>query len=80
MRYYRDCKKIKVNKTNCLFFSIWYMIKKGGYVCAEFDPTFWFWHFYVKKEWKEIHLEQENRKTEKWKPLLNGHVKFYYQY
>ncbi len=80
MRYYRNCKKIKVKNTNCLFFSIWYRINKGGKMVAEFDPNLCFWHFYIQKDWKEIHLEQENRKTERWKPFLTAHVKIYYQY
>jgi len=80
MRYYRNCKKIKVKNTNCLFFSLWYMLFKGGYIWAEFDRNMCFWHFYVQRGWMEIHLEQENRKTEKWKPFFTGHVKIYYKY
>jgi hypothetical protein len=80
MRYYKDLKKIKIHNTNCLFFAIWYRIYKGGKFCAEFDTKLCFWHFYNTKSFYEIHLEQENRKTERWKPLLTGHIKIYYKY
>lgn len=80
MRYYKDLKRFEIKNTNCLFFSIWYIFNKGGKLKAEFDRNLCFWHFYVKKHYKEIHLEQNNRKTEKWKPLLTAHIKIYYQY
>lgn len=80
MRYYKDLKKVKVKNTNCLFFSLWYIFNKGGYLRAEFDSSLCYWHFYVQNDWKEIHLEQDNRKIERWKPFLTGHIKIYYSY
>lgn len=80
MRYYKAFKHIHIKNSNCLLFSIWYRINKGGKLKSEFDKKLFFWHFYIKNDWKEIHMEQNNRKTERWKPLINGHVKIYYKY
>lgn len=79
--YYKTLKRISVKNTNCLFFSIWYVItKRRGYIWAEFDSKLCYWHFYIRRRWYEIHLEQNNRKTEKWTPFLDGYIKIYYQY
>lgn len=77
MKYrYRNISYIKPVKTNCLIFALWYIIKKGGKLGAEFDKHLCFFHFYAIRGDKEIHYEQKNR-TALWLPLIEGRIKIY---
>ena len=74
---YRNIAWIKPMPSNCLIFTIWYVIsKRKGRINAEFDKKLCFWHFSVTNGDKEIHLEQVNRKAF-WLPIMKVRIKIY---